>query len=118
MKLIDALTSDANQSVSVVLDDGTKVDLTFNYKESQQGWFYTLVYGAVLTINNRRLVNSPNMLRQFRGILPFGIACIVNDGLEPVYIDDLSNGRVSVYIMNPTDVATVEDTTIPGYADA
>ena len=117
MKLIDSLTSDANQVIRVALDDGSKIDLSLSYLQNQSGWFYSIKYGSILTINNKRLVNSPNMLRQFKNFLPFGLACLVTDGFEPVYIDDFTKGRALVYVLNATDVLTAE-TVIAQYANA
>jgi len=107
MKQITNISNDANQTLTAVLDDGSKLFITLNYKSNQQGWFYSMKYGTFI-LNNRRLVLSPNLLRQFRGIISFGIACNVNDGYEPVYIEDFSTGRVSLYVLDSTDIATAE----------
>ncbi len=48
------------------------------------------------------------MLRQFRNIIPFGLACVIADGFEPVYQDDFTSGRASLYLLNEADVAEVE----------
>jgi hypothetical protein len=117
MRLIDALTSDANQSATLVLDDGTKVGFSIAYKETQQGWFYSITYGTVFNIKNRRLVNCPNVLRAFREVLPFGLACMITDGLEPVYIDDFVTGRAKLYLLSQDDIATAE-TVIAEFVDA
>ena len=107
MRLLDSITSDPNQSFKIALDDGTKVNFSLTYKQGQLGWFYSLTYGS-FQIKNRRIVNSPNMLRAFREIIPFGLACVVLDLQEPLYVDDFSGGRVELYILNPEDVAMVE----------
>jgi hypothetical protein len=117
MRLIDVLTADPNQSLTIVLDDGTKVDMTLTFKENQQGWFYSLTYGVNFSVNNRRLVNGPNIIRQFRNIVPFGLACLATDGHEPIYIDDFTSGRVSVYILNQIGKDAAEEV-IAGNADA
>ncbi len=117
MKLITAISNDAKQSMNIVLDNGTTVAMTLEYIGSQKGWFASLVYGTIQTFNLRRVVTSPNMLRAMRSVIPFGLACVTTDGLEPIYIDDFSSGRASLYILNSTDVAYVEQTIIPGSHD-
>lgn len=107
MRLIENLSADPRQNVKVVLEDGSIVDITLRYFETQRGWFYDIQYGTFINYN-RRLVTSPNMLRQFRDILPFGIACVVNDGKEPVFLDDFSTKRVVVYFLTAEEVLDVE----------
>lgn len=118
MKKITALTNDAKQLLNLVLDDSSKVSMSINYVPSQDGWFYSLTYGTIFQVNNKRLVNSPNFLRAFREIIPFGLACTVIDGYEPVYQNDFTSGRVSMYLLNSEDVSQVETLitiTIPNF---
>lgn len=115
MKQITAISDDPKQSMNVVLDDGTKVLLSLEYISSQKGWFMSFSYGSVLTVNGYRIVTSPNMLRKFRDVIPFGIACKTNDDLDPLYKDDFSTGRSVLYVLNPSDVSYVENTIIPAY---
>lgn len=107
MKQIASITNDAKQNLSIILDSGIRVPMSLKYIPSQQGWFYSLTYQN-FAVNNRRLVNSPNMLRQFRTIIPFGLCCTVLDGYEPLYQEDFSNGRVTLYILNQADVIETE----------
>ena len=108
MKLLNALTDKPNQNIVVVLDDGTEVSITLRFSANQKGWFYSVTYGTFVD-NNRRLVVCPNMLRQFRSILPFGLACDSNDGYEPIMVSDFATGRVSLYILTQADVQAIED---------
>lgn len=108
MKQITYFTNNANQKVVVTLDDGSSINFSLKYFENQLGWFYTLSYGNFIR-NSRRLVSSPNLLRAYRNILPFGLACIAVDGYEPTFLDDFSSGRVCVYILNAQDIIDVEN---------
>lgn len=115
MKQITSISDDVKQTMTFVLDDGSKVNLSLQYISANQGWFMSLVYGTVFSVSNRRIVNSPNMLRAFRNVIPFGIACIVTDGLEPIYQTDFSSLRATLYILNSTDIAYIENTILPSY---
>ena len=108
MRLINTITADPNQNFLVVLDDGTKIGMALRYSANQKGGFYSVTYGA-FSDANRRMVNSPNMLRQFRGIIPFGLACTVSDGYEPVFIQDFVSGRVQLFVLTQAEVLEVED---------
>lgn len=108
MKLINTITKDPKQTTTVILDDGSRVVLTLVYKQNQQGWFYSISYGTLFNVNNRRVTASPNMLRAFRNILSFGLVCITNDGYEPVFIDDFSGGRAKMFVLEQADMDQVE----------
>jgi len=104
---INNITEDAIQQLTIKLDDGTTAQLNMKYLDGQQGWFYGLTYGTFELIN-RRVVVGVNMLRAFRNIIPFGLACQTQDGQEAIFQDDFSSGRASIYLLNPVDVAGVE----------
>jgi hypothetical protein len=71
MTWINNISDSPNQCMILSLASGDQVTLNLSYLESQKGWFYSVVYGS-LTLNNRRLVASANMLRAFRDLIPFG----------------------------------------------
>lgn len=117
MKQLSSITGDPQQILNIVLDDGSRVEMFLSYWPQQSGWFYSLTYGN-FSVANRRMVVSPNMLRQFRSIVPFGLCCTVIDGYEPIYQDDFSNGRASLYVLNAEDVLSTEElitTTLPNF---
>lgn len=111
MLQITTITSSPYQQGIFTLENGQPLQMALWYSYNQQGWYYTFTYQGY-TINNRRIVNSANMLRQIRNIIPFGLACLVTDPYEPVFIADFANGRATLYTLNPTDVALVESTLI------
>ena len=109
MKLLTSFTGDYGQQLSFTLDDGSNVQMSLNYVPSQNGWFYSLVYPTLKwEVDNRRLVNSPNLLREFRNVIPFGLCCITTDGYEIINLSDLISGRASIYVLNSTDVLQTE----------
>lgn len=115
MRQLTSVSDDAKQSMTTVLDNGDKVTVGLEYISSQKGWFISVGYGTILTANGRRVVTSPNMLRAFRDTIPFGIACTVKDGQEPLYQDDFTAGRATLWILNPDEVQDVEDSIVPAY---
>lgn len=111
MTLIDSITDQPNQKIGLILEDGSKISMSLIYRSNQQGWFYT-IEGV---FDNRRIVTSPNMLRAFRDILSFGLACATSDGYEPVFVDDFSTGRAKLYLLNAADLALVESEIIGAF---
>ncbi len=109
MRQITTISGQPNQNIVIILDDGTKANLTMNYFSGQRGWFYTLNYNSGQFIaNNRRMVTSPNMLNAFQNIIPFGLAVTTTDGYEPIFINDFISGRASLFVLNQEDVAIIQ----------
>lgn len=109
MKIISQITTDAIQNFSSALDDGSSFNITIQFIPQQLGWFITnLTYGTFI-LNGFRIVTSPNMLRQFKNQIPFGLACSVVGNREPTFQQDFASGNATLYILNSTDVQSFED---------
>src|SRR5690348_13907569 len=90
------ITADPKQTFKFQIPDGSVSLFNLRYVENQSGWFYDFQYKG-FSVYNRRVVCSPNMLRQFRRIIPeIGLAVYTTDGelmYEPIYISDFSSQR-------------------------
>jgi hypothetical protein len=107
MNQITTLTDAASQQLSIALDDGTIATFSFTYLSAIQRWTFYLSH-PLLTLAGMTLSAHPNVLRAWRNVIPFGLACTSLDGIDPVDISDFANGRVQIYILNAADVAQVE----------
>lgn len=110
MKIITSITDDTKQQTTLLLDDGSQATWLIEYRPNQQAWFYDLTWGNV-TIKGQRLVPSPNIIRQFRTRLPFGIAILTADNVELMSQQDFTNGTAIVYLLNQEDILLIE----PGF---
>ncbi len=113
MNLISGLTDNPTQTATLVLADGSRASLNLYFRPNQVGWFYDLALGT-FAVNGRRLVSSPNLLRQFRELIPFGIAVAGVANADPLRQEDLVDGTVSLYLLDGADVADVEAALYPG----
>lgn len=104
MLLVTELTNDAKQQHSFILPSGLNVDVYFEYKPLQVGWFMSISYLTTFTARNIRIVTSPNILHQFKNIIPFGMACFVDANAEPLLQDDFLSGRARFFILDADDV--------------
>lgn len=105
MQLIQQLTSDPLQSMNIVLPDTTTFSMTIQYLPSQVGWFITsLTYGS-FSLSGVRITLSPNILYQFKNILPFGLACYPTQSREPTLQQDFASGAALLYLLTSTDVS-------------
>lgn len=109
MKLLDNLTTDAYQQVTFTLPDGSLAQLQFNYLAGIQRWSVNVQH-PLLTLNGVNLVVSPNILRQWKNLVPFGMAILSTTGLDPMNITDLSDGTILVEMLSADEVQLVETT--------
>lgn len=108
MTEITGLTADVNQSQNLILPDGSAAPFSMTYMDNQQGWFFTLTYPNWTGVTNKRMTVSPNMLRSYRGVIPFGLALVTTDGYEPIFITDFLTGRATLFLLNSSDVSQYE----------
>lgn len=104
MEIIQQVTSNALQRQTVVMSTGIAFTIEIYFRSMQQGWFINSLTYADFELNGMRIVNSPNMLNQWRNLLPFGLACFSTANREPSLIDDFSSGASVLYALTPAEV--------------
>jgi hypothetical protein len=109
MNLIQKITSDPLQQQAIVLADGTSFSMTMYFIPLQQGWFFTEIVYGTFVLNGLRICNNPNMLYQFKNILPFGIACFSKENREPSLQQDFSSGNSQLYLLTEAEVQEYTD---------
>lgn len=107
MRVIDNLTGFSRQQTVLVLPDGTAAALELRYMSATQRWVANVTYGA-RAINGIGVCCHPNLLRQWRNVIPFGIQCVTADQTDPVYAGDFASGRVTLNLLSAADVQQVE----------
>lgn len=111
---INNLTLSASQTTGVQLADGTTVTLAFYYRPAVQRWTFDVTYKSFIA-KGLGLSTHPNLLRDWRAIIPFGLQVVTADGTDPFMASDLSYNqgtppRVVVNILDGTNGGTdVED---------
>lgn len=110
MKQITEITSEPKQRFDITTEANEEFEFKLEYSDQQQGWFYSLTFGN-LTINGARLTTSPNCLRRFKNMLPFGLSVQTDDFSEPILIDDFETERVKVYLLTLEEVEEIEQGT-------
>lgn len=109
MYQVTQVTVDPNQAQTLVLYDGSTLDISMIFKPMQYGWFISMVHSSGWTINNLRIVNSPNFLQQWRNIIPFGMACYSKANLEPTLQEDFFSLASVLYILDASEVQAFTD---------
>lgn len=113
MNTLQGITDQPKQTTTIVLDDGTKATLVLEYRPQQLGWFYNLTHESFV-LNGQRLVASPNILRSFRKLIPFGLAVLTTNGVEPLNQRDFVNGTVTLLLLDADEVDEVETAVFTG----
>jgi hypothetical protein len=108
MTIIDNITDQASQLTRVILEDGTLLSLTLTYHPTIQRWVIDVSHPD-LTVSGINLTQNPNILREWRNLINFGLACIAQDGVDPFDVEDFANGRVQLLSLNQDDVTSIEE---------
>lgn len=117
MKTLTGLTDQANQQMSIVLPDGTPVTLIMNFYPQQNAWFFDLAWqgiAAPFTLLGCQMVTSPNLLRQYRRLLTFGLAVFTIDNVEAETQTAFIDGTATLVLLDAADVIEIETAVFPG----
>lgn len=117
MLQITGVTADPSQQLTVSMPDGTKLILNMQYIDQNSGWYFNPQAEGAFGLNwnnqtwvenGRRIVSHPNMLRNYRLQIPFGLACFTTGNREPTQIQDFASGASNLYVLTAAEVAEVE----------
>lgn len=114
MQRIQNITSVPYQKQTFILGDGTSVSITIKFIEMQQGWWITeLIWGA-FRLTGLRISNGPNILYQWRNLIPFGIMCTTEEGREPGLQQDFESGASKLFILDRGEVEAYREFLLNG----
>lgn len=114
MNSITGLTTQAAQNSFLQLEDGSRAQLALFYRPQQLGWFFDLTWPGnerlpvPFASYGNRLVASPNILRQYRKLIPFGLMLYTIDNLEPMGRTCFVDGTADLILLNEADVLEIE----------
>jgi hypothetical protein len=106
---IKNITSDTKQRRTIILPDFSQIEMVMYFMPLQLGWFFSYLNYQNFTIRGLRITNNPNMLRQWKNILPFGMACFSAQEREPQLQQDFSSGASKIYILTSQEVKDYEE---------
>ena len=114
MLLLDGITNDANQLLQVNTEDNYTFTLSLWFQELTGSWWFSFEYNDAVndrTVkgNNAILTVMPNVLTQWKLLLPFGLACVSLDGTDPSNINDFVSGNILLYTLTQTDITEIDN---------
>lgn len=108
MFLIQQVTDNPLQRQNLVLFNGATLVIEIYFRPEQAGWFFNSLVYKDFTALGLKIVNSPNLLRQWKNILPFGLACFSTANRDPSQAQDFSSGASTLYILTEDEVQEYE----------
>ena len=108
MLYINKITADPSQSLILTGIRGLQINMTLRFMPRIAAWQMGIAYGD-FSAQGIAVVTSLNMLRQFKNNIPFGIACVRTDGLDPNAVDDFAAQTANLYLLDADDVQVIED---------
>lgn len=103
MLRITNITADSRQRQTIALPDGTSFEMALYFVPLQFGWFIPELTYQDFTVYGLRVVNSPNILHQFRNQIPFGLACFTDTGREAMFQEDFSSEFAKLYVLTEAE---------------
>jgi hypothetical protein len=108
MLLLNGLTNDAMQQATLDGIPGLSINIALRYMPRIQIWNMDVSYNDFIA-QGIPILCGPNILRQWRNIIPFGMACTNLYDLDPYTLEDFINGNSSLYLLDSPDVQYVEN---------
>ena len=108
MQLIENITSAVKQKMTLLLENNEKAEFKLHYNGRMQAWFFSFTYKDI-SISNLKVCLHPNILRQFRNIIPFGISFVSNSLVEPFQDVSFSKGICEMYLLTQEEVIAIEE---------
>jgi hypothetical protein len=112
MNQIQNITDDPFQSQTIILPDGSSLYMELSFRQNQISWFFnTLKWNTTpgFEVHGLRVTCNPNILRQWKNKLNFGMACFSADNREPNQKEDFATGASGLYILTAAEVLAYED---------
>lgn len=103
MYQVNQITSDPLQDQRLTLPDGSVIQMQLYFNPQQLCWVMSLVYQGFI-LNSTQVTNSPNMLRQYQNIIPFGLACFSDSDREPSQQADFESGASKLFVLTKAEV--------------
>ena len=113
MNQLTGFTDQPKQQATIVLADGSRAVILMQYLAQQTAWSVDVTWGT-FSASGLILVASPNWLRQFREVIPFGLMILTAGNLDPTDQEAFVNGSASLFLLDPADVTAVEAAVYPG----
>lgn len=109
MYKVQKISDYPKQTKTFNLPGGDRVSFTIYFVPMQKSWYITNLVSGDNVINGIKVVTNPNILRAYKNILGFGLACYSTEGRDPQFVEDFIEGKNTLYILSKEEVDAYED---------
>lgn len=109
MFYVQDITNYPTQNKVMNLADGSQITITMAFVPMQKSWVIRYLEYGDFIVRNVKMVKNPNILRQFKNIIPFGIAIDSTQDRDPMFVEDFSTQTFSMFILSREEVQAYED---------
>lgn len=99
MKYINRINNSSRQRIFLTGNANQRITMDLRFLPSQESWMADFYYND-FTLKGIHVVASPNILRAYKNIIPFGIICTTEHGLDPYRIDDFRMGTAKLFLQD------------------
>lgn len=97
------------QNKTLNLPDGSQIKITVAFVPMQKSWVIRYLEYGNFVVRNLKIVKNPNILRQFKNIIPFGLAIDSTQDRDPMFVQDFLERTFSMYLLSREEVQQFED---------
>ena len=106
MNRLDGIRATGSQRLSTFASNGDVVIIILNYRPAIREFSIDVEWKDFI-LRGQRVFTSPNILYQYKEVIPFGIGVTTQELGEPFLINDFSTERCNMYILTPAEVEEV-----------
>ena len=103
---ISGITTDYRQKLFINITNFGAAELILQFKPNQYAWYFDLTWQD-FSVTNQQLTMAPNILRQYRNVLPFGIMCFNNSTVDPIVLESFVTDT-KLYLLESAEVFAIE----------
>ena len=107
MLALTNITNDPHQILTLIGLPGIQITMTLDYNPRTTQWILGVNDGTT-QIQGLAVTTAPNMLRQWKNIISYGITCFRADGLDPYQISDFADQVATLFLLDAADIVQVE----------
>jgi len=107
MNLINKLNSDAFQKIVLTGNAGQRIIMNLRFIPTQDLWMADFELDDFI-LKGILIVTSPNILRNYSNIIPFGILVTTTDGQDPRSVNDFESESALMYLLSSDEVQNIE----------
>lgn len=107
MKYINKLNAEPFQTAYLTGNAGQRIRMDLRYNPTQKVWMGDFELGE-FAVKGISIVKSPNLLRNYRNIIPFGLVVTTADGQDPRNLEDFATQYAAMYLLTQDEVIEME----------